>query len=47
MMPNGIIKPYHGELITEHKDFGAQITESQQDQQNRKPTGRNSTVSPF
>jgi hypothetical protein len=45
MMPNGITKPCHGELITEQQDFGAQITESQQDQQNREPTGRNSTAS--
>ena len=46
MMPNGITKPCDGELIAEQKDLGAQITESQKDQQNREPSGWDSTASP-
>ena len=38
MMPNGITKPCDRELITEQQNFGAQISQSQQDQQNWKPT---------
>ena len=45
MMPNGITKPCDCELITKQQDFGAQITESQQDQENREPTGWDSTAS--
>ena len=47
MMPNGVTKPRHGELITEQQDFGAQITKSQQDQQNWEPTGWNGTASAY
>tara|TARA_Y100001954_G_scaffold121922_1_gene131034 strand:- start:278 stop:547 length:270 start_codon:yes stop_codon:yes gene_type:complete len=47
MMPNGITKPCDRELITEQQNFGTQVSQSQQDQQNWKPTGRNGTASPF
>jgi len=42
-MPNRIPQSCDCELIAEQLHFGAQITQGQQDQQNRKPTCRMAT----
>ena len=47
MMPDGIPKAGDGELVAKQLHFGAKITKSQKDQQNRKPTGRSVMATPY
>ena len=47
MMPDGIPEAGDGELVAKQLHFGAQITKSQKDQQNRKPTGRSVMATPY